>query len=462
MKPSASLAEGRDIFTLPTVPPAGEASRSVDNPEREIRLGVIISGLFFVLFLGWAMFARMDSAAYAQGRLVVSGQRQIVQHREGGVVSAIHVKEGQRVVKGQPLLELAAADVRAQERALASQVIALKAQRARLQAEQLGTGSIVWPVEFASLEGDDKKDADEAVRLQLAQFHAGVSVLAAQTGVFRQQAAQVNEGAVGYRRQIEASSEQERLLSEELDSLQGLAAKGFVSKSRIRALERARADLIGQRGQYTANVAQSRAAAGENRLRGIEAERTYQERSASQLRDVEFSLGELLPKYSAAKDLLARVQIRAPATGTVVGLSIFTVGGVIAPGQKLMDIVPEKATLIVEAKVAPNDADDLNVGQVAQIRFTSLHDRGLPILTGRLTRLSADSFIDEKTGQSFYSAEVTVPPSQLRKINEVRGQDFTLRAGMPAQVLIPLKKRTALQYAVEPLTGSLWLSFREH
>ena len=453
-------------LTLPQTPALAGPGALIppldDDPEREIRLGLIIAGLFFILFLGWATFARLDSAAYAMGRLAVSGQRQTVQHREGGVVGAIHVKEGQRVAKGQALLELAAADVRAQERALASQLINLKAQRARLQAEQLGTSLIVWPAEFAGMTGEDKKDADDAIRLQLAQYRARTSVLSAQTGVLRQQTMQVNEGAQGYRRQMMASAEQERLISEELDGLKEVAEKGFVSKSRLRALERARADLIGEREQYSANVAQSFAAAGENRLKQLEAEKSYKERSATELRDVEFALSELLPKYHAAKDQLERVRIRAPASGTVVGLSVFTVGGVIAPGQRLMDVVPDKAILIIEAQISPNDADDLVVGQEAQIRFSSLHERGLPTLTGHLTRLSADSFIDEKSGQSYYSAEITVPPSQIRLIQDVRGRSFALRAGMPVQVLIPLKKRTALQYAFEPLTEALWRSFREH
>jgi HlyD family secretion protein len=197
-------------------------------------------------------------------------------------------------------------------------------------------------------------------------------------------------------------------------------------------------------------------------LRQLEVEKSFKERSATELRDVEFALSELLPKYNAAKDQLERTRIRAPASGTVVGLSIFTVGGVITPGQRLMDIVPAKAMLIIEARVAPEDADDLSVGQAAEVRFSSLHERGLPILSGKLTRLSADSFTDEKTGESFYTAEVTVPPSELQVIRDVRGEKFALRAGMPVQVLVPLKKRTALQYAFEPLTQSLWRSFREH
>lgn len=455
-----ATAEGREI-QIP-VGMAASLPQLDDGAERDIRMGLIVAAIFFVLFLGWAAFARLDSAAYAPGRLAVSGQRQAVQHRDGGIVAAIHVKEGQTVKQGQLLITLAAAEVHAQERALASQLIELKAQRARLEAEQLGTASIQWPVEFAQLKDENQKDAQKAMRLQLAQFRARAAVLSAQTGVLHQQAAQALEGAEGYKRQAEASAEQERLITEELESLQDVAAKGYVSKTRLRALERAKADLAGRRGQYTASVAQSGAEAGENRLRQLEAEKTYRDKSASELRDVEYALAELLPKYNAAKDQLERTRIRAPATGTVVGLSIFTVGGVITPGQRLMDIVPDKAVLVIEAKVSPNDADDLKLGQNAEIRFIGLHERDLPILSGAVTRLSADSFQDERTGESYYTAEITVPPQELEILQQVRGADFALRAGMPVQVLIPLKKRTALQYALEPLTQSMWRSFREH
>lgn len=443
--------------------PAGNGAEIIDDrPERHMRAGMIIAALFFVLFLGWAAFARLDAAAYAPGRLTVSGQRQSVQHRDGGVVGAIFVKEGQHVSQGQPLMELASAEVRAQARIFGTQYIELKAQRARLIAEQLGASHVLWPAEFAMLKGQLKADAEEAIRLQLTQFDARNSVLAAQTGVLRQQASQVQQTARGYRSQLAASSEQARLIGEELESLRGVAEKGFVSQSRIRALERARADLQGQEGQFSASIARSGAEAGENRLKALEAEKAYKERASSELRDVEFSLNEVLPKYRAARDQLARLQIRAPATGTIVGLNVFTVGGVISAGQKLMDIVPDRAGLVIEARISPEDIDDLKVGQQAQIRFSSLHERDLPIMDGRITRLSADSFQDEKAGVSFYTAEVMVPPKELDRIRSVRGKDFSLKAGMPVQVLVPLRRRTALQYALEPLTQSLWLSFREH
>ena len=437
------------------------AESGIDKPDREIRFGAIVAALFFVGFLGWAAVAPMDAAAYAPGQLVVSGQRQAVQHREGGVVGEILVSEGQRVERGQVLIRLAAADVAAQERALATQVIGLLAQRARLEAEQQGSRTIRTPAEFASLSGQDRADAVLALRLQQRQLNARASVLSAQRGVLGQRGAQAGQQGVGYSRQLAATREQLRLISEELESLRGVAQKGFVSQTRIRALERQKADLEGQLGQYSAAIAGSRESQGESRLQTVETERAHLDRVATELREVQTALSDLLPKLSAARDQLARVEIRAPAAGTVVGMTVFTEGGVIAPGQKIMDIVPDKAALLIEARVSPDDADDLRVGQEAQVRFDSLHERSLPNLSGRVTRVSADSFVDERTGEAFFTSEVVVPHDQLELIKERRGADFSLRAGMPVQVLIPLRKRTALEYAFEPLTGALWRSFRE-
>jgi HlyD family secretion protein len=441
---------------------AGPVATIEDAPQNEIRIGLIIAGLFFVLFLGWAAFARMDAAAYAGGRVTVSGQRQTVQHRDGGVVGAINVKEGQHVQKGQVLLQLAAAEVHGQERALASQVIGLLAQRARLTAEELGLPNIPAPPEYATLSPEDKAQADQVMKIQQLQLHAQQALLSTQQGVLGQQRAQVGEQGQGYERQLVAINEQERIISEQLESMRTVAEKGFVSKNRIRDLERAQADLIGQRGRLQASIASSGESVGESRLRIVETERTYQDKIATDLREAEFSLGELMPKWRAARDQVARTEVRAPATGTVVGLTVFTEGGVIQAGQRLMDIVPDRMPMVVEAKVAPNDIDDLRVGQIATVKFTGLHDRDLPRLEGKLTRISADSFNDEKSGQSYFTAEVSVPPEDVRLIQERRGKDFALKPGMPVEVLVPLRKRTALQYLFEPLTDMFWRSFREH
>ena len=432
------------------------------DPGREIRAGLVIAGLFFVLFLGWAAFARLDAAAYAPGTLIVSGQRQSVQHRDGGVVGAILVRDGQRVTRGQVLVRLAAAEVRAQERALASRAIRLLAQRARLEAEQLGSDRVAAPPEYAALVDEDRREAATALRLQQTELGARRAVLSAQRGALGQRVAQSGEQGRGLGEQAASAREQLRLIDEQIAALRPVADKGFVSQTRMRELERARAELEGQRGQYAAGVAQTRGAARESQSQALEAERTFRERTASDLRDVEESLGDVLPKWAAARDQLARTEIRSPATGAVVGLSVFTPGGVIAPGQKLMDIVPEKTPMLIQARIAPDDADDIRVGQRTLIKFSGLHERTLPNLEGRVTRLSADSFTDEKSGTSYFTAEVVVPREQLRLIRQVRGPGFALRAGMPVQVLIPLRARSALDYALEPLIGSFWSSFREH
>lgn len=434
----------------------------IDDSRPDVRFGIIVAGLFFVIFLGWAAFAPLDSAAYANGQLVVSGQRQSVQHRDGGVVAKINVAEGQRVNKGDTLIELAGAEVRAQERALAAQLVNSQAQRARLEAELSGAGIITWPAEFSTMTGSRHEAIAEAVRVQTNEFQARRSALGAQSQVLGQQSAQAGQSAAGYRSKMVSSAEQERLIQEEIDALRPVADKGFVSQSRMRALERAKADLQGQRGQYQANVAEAQSAASGGRLRQIEAEKSYRERASSELREVEFALGDLMPKYRAANDQLERLRIRAPVSGTIVGLSIFTVGGVISPGQTLMDIVPANADLVVGARVSIDDADDLRIGQKAQVRFLGIHERGLPTIFGQLTRLSADSMVDKESGIAFYTAEVRVPADQLKVLKDVRGPGFELRAGAPVAVLIPLKKRTALQYALEPLTETMWKAFREH
>lgn len=438
------------------------ATGGAGDPSRDIRQGLIVAGLFFVLFLGWAATVRLDAAAYAPGTLVVSGQRQSVQHRDGGVVGTIHVREGQRVRQGELLIRLAAADVLAQERALAAQAIRLLAQRARLQAEQLGQTKLAVPPEFATLPPEDREEARLALRLQQSELGARAATLAAQRGALGQRAAQSGEQGRGYGTQVVSAEEQLRLVEQQLESLRPLAERGFVSQTRLRELERVRAQLVGQRGQYAASVAQTREAARESEIEVLEAERTFRERTAADLRDVDGRLGDVLPRLAAARDQLARTDIRAPATGAVIGLTVFTPGGVVAPGQKLMDIVPERTPLRIQARIALDDADDLTVGQRTRVRFPSLHERDLPDLAGRLTRLSADALTDEKTGASYFTGEVTVPRAELDRLGTIRGGGFELRAGMPVQILVPLRPRTALDYALEPLVGAFWSSFREH
>ena len=433
-----------------------------DDPRAELRWGAVAASLFFVAFLGWAALTRLDAGAYAPGVITVSGNRQAVQHREGGVVSAIHVTEGQTVAKGQVLVEISAGELRANERATASEVFVLLAQRARLNAERLHASGFAPPEAFAKLSPEDQALAAEAMVLQRQQFEARRRSISAQRGVLSQRIGQIAEQATGLRRQLEANGEQRRLIGEELDGMRKLAAQGYAPVNKVRALERNEAALGGEDGSYRAQVARSGEAIGETRMQLLSLDRQMMEEVTGQLRDVQVRLDELQPRLSAIRDQLARSVVRAPEGGKVVGLSVFTIGGLAAPGATLMEIVPQDRVLVIQAKVSPEDADDLVAGQETKIRFTSLHERDLPILKGVLTELSADSFVDEKSGQRYFRAEVSVPPAELERIRKVRGPRSGLQAGLPVEVLVPLRRRSALDYLLEPLLQTFWRSGREH
>ncbi len=424
-----------------------------DSPRTELVIGSTVISLFFVLFLGWAAFAPLDAGVFAHGQVAISGNRQSVQHREGGSVRALHVSEGDRVTKDQVLVELSNGELAATERGVASQIVSLLAQRARLMAERDGLSAVQTPKEFDDLSAEDMPLANEAIRLQRLQFAARGGNRSTETGVLSQRVRQLNEQTGGLQRQIASNVEQKRLILEELEGIRSLAAKGYAPQNRVRALERSAAALDGELGSLRAQVAGTAEAIGQTRLQMLEVSTRMNEDVADQLRQVEVELNQLRPRLSDLRNQIALSQIRAPATGQVVALTIHTVGGVIAPGQVLMDIVPDNASQVIVASINPNDIDNLRVGLSTEVKFPGLRDRSTPVLHGAVTRISPDSFTDEKTGQSHYRAEVIIPPAELAKLGASARH---IRPGMPVEVVVLLKKRSALQYLVDPLIHSLW------
>lgn len=452
-----------DITTPPVAAPEmaptpDEPVLVPDAPGRELAIGGVIIVAFFVIFLGWAALAPLDAGAYAQGQIAISGNRQAVQHREGGVVSALHVAEGDTVQRGQILLQLASGELRATERGVASQVYALIAQRARLSAERDRLAAIPTPPEFAELTGDDLVLARESLRIQQLQFGARRSGRSTETGVLGQRMAQLNEQIAGYERQIAANLEQQRLIQEELTGMRSLAEQGYAPLTRVRALERTAAQLDGELGSLRSQIARSREAIGETRLQVSGVSTRMNEDVADQLRQIDVQLNELRPRMTELRAQIARTEVRSPASGEVVGLTIFTPGGVIQPGQTLMEIVPRDASQVIIAQVNPNDIDNLRVGQTTEVQFPGLRERSPPTIHGRVTRISADSFTVEQTGATYYRAEIVVPASELKTLGRAAS---SLRPGAPVQVIILLRKRTALAYLLEPLTNNLWRSGSE-
>lgn len=437
-----------------------ERLRLDDSPGTAIRVGALVAILFFVVGLGWAAFARLDAAASGEGQVTVSGNRRTVQHRDGGIVKAMAVRDGDHVTAGQVLFRLEGAEVAASERALAASVIDLLAQRARLEAEVAGR-AIVWPAEFANATGDDRRLIARAQSLQLAQLRSRDASLAASDQVLRQQAAEVARQTSGFNAQAQASARQRASLAQQLESTKKLADEGYVSRNTVRAIERSIQQLEGADADYSSRSAAAREQIGQTSAQRVQTRRRQVEEAAASLRDTQFQLNEMQPKWAAAREQLARTEIRAPVSGTVVGLRVFTVGGVIQAGQPILDIVPDAAPLIVRANFAPGDIDGVVAGRPAEVKFLSLHDRGLPILTGTVHSISADSLRDEASGRSYFSAEIAVPHDQIARIAAVRGGDTGIRAGVPVAVMVPLRRRTALQYLLDPLTEAFSRSFHE-
>jgi HlyD family secretion protein len=436
------------------------AAAPPDEVGREGRIGWLLVLLFFGLFLGWAAFVRLDAAAYAGGTVAVAGNRQAVQHQQGGIVAALHVREGQRVAQGQVLIELAGSETRALERSLNAQAIALQAQRARLTAQLTGM-PLEPPPGFAGLTGDDRIEAERAMALQRRELAARETALTDQRVVVAQQGAQLVSRSIGIREQLRAIDRQQRLLEDELRGMKALARKGFASENRIRALERDAAALDGEAGRLRASEAEVREQVGEKQLQSRSLTSEDRQQLTDLLRTTEFTLNDLLPKLSAARQALANTQIRAPASGQVVGLTVHTVGGVIGAGERLMEIVPDRVALVIQARVAADDADDLFVGQQAEVRIPALHARTLPAILGTIRRLSADSFEDERTGARYYTAEVLVSEAGLATMRRHAARR-EIKPGRPVEILVPLRRRTLLQYLLEPLDQGLWKSFREH
>lgn len=410
-----------------------------DDARGEIRFGVAALVSFFVLFLGWAAFAPLDAAVVAPGVVVVSGSRQTVQHREGGVIARLAVEDGQRVRQGDILIELSSPELLARKEALLSQVLDLQMQRAQLLAAQNGRVEIEAPAEWAALPPEDRATADAALLRHRSEATLRRAALRSQ----RAGAGAVDARIAGYQDEIAAINRQDRLLEDELTGVRSLAERGLMPLTRVRALERAQAELDGRRAELRASIA----SALEDR--------------AEQIRDIEARLASLVPQLAGARSELERTMMRAPVDGTVVGLRVNTVGGVIRPGDAVMDIVPEGQNLIVEAQVRPEDAEDLRPGLVGEVRITAFSGRNMPFLRGEVEQVSADRFTDERTGQGYFLTRVSVAQSELDRLGEIANNRGGVRPGLPAQIVVPTRRRTALQYLLEPLNRSIWSSFRE-
>jgi len=423
--------------------------------RRPMLIGAVICLVLVAGLLLWAAFFSISGAVVAPGTVRVEDNVKQLRYREGGVVRQIMVREGQLVRRGQPLLRFDQVTPQASVDVLSGMHDSLLAQVARFQAEAAGASDIRFPAELTARAGDPA--VETLMTSQRALFQARMTLYRSQAGVLRGQADQLRTQVAGLRAQGVAVDAQSGLIDDELNSVADLNRQGYAPRSRLLALQRSAAQLKGQRGSVTSDIGRTTEAAGNIRLQIAQLDDRRQTDAADGLRDAQEKLADTVPKLRAAQQALTQTVVRAPVTGYVFNLTQFTEGGVAAPGESLMQIVPAGQPLEITAMVRPNDIADVRVGMPAEVTLTAFNPRTTPQVTGKVVLVGADAQVDEATKATFYTVRVRVPPAELAKA----GPGVHLSPGMPATVAILTGARTIMDYLLGPMTEAMRTALRE-
>jgi epimerase transport system membrane fusion protein len=425
-----TLSNPTDIFSdLPT------SDRSIR------RTGFFIVFVTFGLFGGWASFAPLDGGAYAPGVVTVQTYRKTVQHLEGGIVKDVLVHDGDIVKKGDPIIVLDDAQLRSEYDMTRNQLIAAKAMEARLLAERDNQPMIA----FAHMTDPDSQRGIEARYGETQVFNARRSSRLGQVSVLQERIGQLNQQIKGTDAMIGTKNNLEQSYSGEIGELNELLAQGFVDKQRMleqaRKLDMLKSEVADHRSTNIKTTLQI----NETQLQILQINKDFNADVTKQLAETQTKAYDLQEKASALEDRLSRVVIRAPDDGMVIGMTVHTIGGVVRAATPLLDIVPSISDLVVEAQVSPNDIDRIAIGKLADIRFSAFNSATTPVIEGRVTSVSGDRLVNEKTGAPYYLARVNVTQAGAQKLG-----DRKLLAGMSADVLINTGERTMLQYLMQP------------
>jgi HlyD family secretion protein len=432
------------------------------DPRRTIRklnlIGLAIAVLLIGGVGGWATTTHLAGAVIASGSIVVESNVKKVQHPTGGVVGEILVKEGGEVKDGQVVLRLDDTVTRATLGVVRSQLDEFTARQARLLAERDGDDAIDFPAQLMSRRGDPSVATATAGEEKL--FESRKTARTGQRAQLRERVAQMNEEIRGLSAQLAAKEKELELIGQELVGVADLYKKNLVSISRYMQLQRDQTRLLGERGSLIADIARARGRISETELQIIQLDQDFRTEVLKELRDAQGKIAELKERVTAAEDQLKRVDLRAPQSGFVHQLAVHTVGGVISNGETIMQIVPRADDLVAEAKVAPNDIDQVAVGAKAVVRIMAGNQRQTPEVAGTVIRVSADLAREQANGaqpaQAYYTVRITLPPEEVARL-----QDLRLVPGMPVEAFIQTYARTPLEYLLKPLHDQFARTFRE-
>ncbi len=427
--------------------PSADTESVTHRGHRALWIGLVV-------FLIWAAFAPLGQGIPATGFVKVEGSRKTIQHAKGGVVEEILVREGDQVEANQALVRLNPSQAQAQQGSVESQLLSLLAVEARLTAERSGADKVVFPPFL--LERQSMPQAQTAMQTQLQLFQTRRIALKGEIAISEEMAVGLQEQIRGIEGQQVAKAEQYRLYKEELDLLKPLYEQGFVPRNRMFELERAISFLNGQRSDDATTMARVKSAISELKLKTHKTIDDHRKEVETQLTDVQRQTADLTERRIATQDDLDRVILRAPVAGTVVDLSLHTVGGVVTPGQKLMDVVPAGEKLVVEVQIPPHLMDNVHVGLEADVHFPAFEQTIVPTVLGRLVYVAADRMMDPRTDQPYFVGRVEVTPTGLVELGKNK-----LLPGMPADVVIKTGERSLLGYLLKPLLSRMQFAFRE-
>ena len=433
--------------------------KETGKAHRSIRLH-LVTGLVVVLVLaggfgGWASTVPISGALIAPGAVVVDSNVKKVQHPTGGVVGEVRVRDGDVVKAGDIVVRLDETVVRASLAIVVKTLNGLYARAARIEAEQRGADKITFPA--ALTDRADDPDVRDVMASETKLFEVRVNGRTGQKAQLRERITQLNEEIGGLKAQEAAKDKEIALVEKELIGVRQLFDQHLVQISRLTVLERDAARLAGERAQYIASRAQARGKITETELQIIQVDKDMVSEVSKDLRETNDKIGEFVERKVTAEDQLRRIDIRAPQDGVVLQSTVHTVGGVITAGDAIMMIVPRADDLSVEAKVNPQDIDKLQVGQKTLLRLSAFNQRTTPELNGFVTRVSADVTTEQRTGQSYYTIRVSMPPDEVARL----GDNNKIIPGMPVEAFVQTGDRTMLSYLMKPFTDQLMRAFKE-
>jgi HlyD family type I secretion membrane fusion protein len=423
--------------------------------EKPIKLGIWIVFLFVGCFGLWSVLAPISSAAIAMGKLVVDFNRKTIQHFEGGIIEKIHVKEGQSVVTGEPLLILRDISAKAQKELITHQLITAEAVAVRLKTEQNNQETL----NFSTLKNRFKNEANllNILSTQNELFLSRKTASESKRKILSKRIDQLNDEITGLESQKRAIFKQKDVMKKEIAMITQLIEKQNAPITRRMELEKQWAELEGRGGEVMAQIAKAGQAISETELEIINLDIEAKNQILLELQEVEINISDLTEQLASAKDILKRTVIKSPISGIVMNIQYHTIGAVVQPAATIMNIVPQDDQVIVEAKVRPDDIDSVYEGLTAKVQLSAYKAKKVPKISGKVTSISADSLMDEITGASYFLARIELDSSELSRLKTT----IKLNPGMPAEVFIITGSRTLFRYLFSPLTEAAYKAFRE-